>query len=115
MTTGSEYVLIRTVFTPADFSARNFTEMGRLSLRSRSSSTTSTGNSAWVSRSGQVVTAATMLMSLAAPRIHSVRAPSSIRWSSTIASRMWSCDDAMIDPSQFAHYEFAHDDCAHDI
>ncbi len=33
-------------------------------------------------------TAATMSMSLAALRIHSVSAPSSIRWSSTMASRM---------------------------
>src|ERR1700712_249956 len=59
-----------------------------LSLRSRSSSTTSTGNSGCVSSSGHDATAATMSMSGAALRIHSVNAPSNILWSSTIASRM---------------------------
>ena len=77
-----------TVFTPVVLRVEIFSEIGMLSLRSRSSSTTSTGNSGCVSSSGQVVTAATMLMSSAALRIHSVSAPRSILWSSTSASRM---------------------------
>jgi hypothetical protein len=75
---GSEYVLMSTTFTAIVLRVEIFSEIGMLSLRSRSSSTTSTGKAGLVSSSGQLATAATMSMSCAL-RIHSVRAPNSIR------------------------------------
>ena len=79
---------MRTTFTPMVFRVLILSEIGMLSLRSTSSSTTSTGNSGWIVSSGHVGTAATMSMSDAAFLIHSVSAPSNILWSSTIASLM---------------------------
>jgi len=86
MIDGSLYVLMSTVFTPAEFRVAIFTATGMLSLRSTSRSTTSMGKASWPMSSGHVATAPTSSMSSAAERIHSVSAPSSIRWSSTIAS-----------------------------
>ncbi len=61
------------------FSVASFTDTGMLSLRSTSSNTTCTGKVGCVMSSGQVGTAATISISAAAPRIHSVNAPRSMR------------------------------------